>query len=162
MYPLHGCPVLVLRFSRTEPALNEAEGAGSLTLNPQPWRHLDPLSLQRRRLRPEFPPSAKSKSPGRKERDNDGATPKLEWEERAGQPPTAVRIKRGTAAPQRLEVIPARARSAQNVAAPNYFHNTAVTSDLAPTIKSRDHGRGRDGRVNPHRRASKSFVPKIL
>ena len=37
-----------------------------------------------------------------------------------------------------------------------------VTSDLVPAIKVSDHGRGRDGRVNPHRRASKCFVSRIL
>jgi hypothetical protein len=42
------------------------------------------------------------------------------------------------------------------------FHSPIVTSDLAPKIKSRNHSRGRDSRVNPHRRASKSFVSRIL
>src|SRR5579863_10009356 len=37
-----------------------------------------------------------------------------------------------------------------------------VTSDLVPRSNLRDHGRGRDGRLSPHRRAPKSFVLPIL
>jgi len=35
----------------------------------------------------------------------------------------------------------------------NDFHNHRVTSDLALTFQISDHGRGRDARVNPNRRA---------
>jgi hypothetical protein len=45
---------------------------------------------------------------------------------------------------------------------PKSFHNPRVTSDLVPATNLRDHGRGRDGRVNPRRRVSKSFVSRIL
>jgi hypothetical protein len=45
----------------------------------------------------------------------------------------------------------------QNLA-PELFHSPHVTSDLALKIKLRDDGRGRDARVNPQRRASKSFI----
>ena len=44
----------------------------------------------------------------------------------------------------------------------NCFHSSGVTSDLALEIKVRNHGRGRDGWVNPRRRASKSFLSRIL
>src|ERR1700723_2615731 len=44
---------------------------------------------------------------------------------------------------------------------PRNIHSSLVTSDLAPTIKSRDHCRGSDGRMNPHHRARKSFVSWI-
>jgi len=42
------------------------------------------------------------------------------------------------------------------------FPQPHVTSDLVPTSKLRDHGRGRDGRDDPDRRAPKSFVLPIL
>jgi hypothetical protein len=42
------------------------------------------------------------------------------------------------------------------------FHSPLVTSDLVLKTKSRNHSRGRDSRVNPHRRASKSFLSRIL
>ncbi|MGC2790734.1 MAG: hypothetical protein WA899_01835, partial [Candidatus Sulfotelmatobacter sp.] len=42
------------------------------------------------------------------------------------------------------------------------FHKQHVTSNLARSIQISDHGRGRDGRVNPHRRAPKSFASRIL
>jgi hypothetical protein len=42
------------------------------------------------------------------------------------------------------------------------FHTPIVTSDLALKIKSRNHSRGRDSRVNPPRRVSKSFLSRIL
>jgi hypothetical protein len=53
-------------------------------------------------------------------------------------------------------------RPTRNVARPSHFHNHNVTSDLVPLQNLRDHGRGRDGRVNPHRRAPKSLVVRIL
>jgi hypothetical protein len=40
----------------------------------------------------------------------------------------------------------------------NNFHRPTVTSDLAPKLKSRNHGRGRDGWQKPIRRARKSFA----
>ena len=42
--------------------------------------------------------------------------------------------------------------------APSNFHSPTVTSDLASKIKSRNHGRGRDGWQRPIRYALKSFV----
>jgi hypothetical protein len=38
------------------------------------------------------------------------------------------------------------------------FHIPIVTSDLVSLSKLSNHGRGRDGRVSPCRRDSKSFV----
>ncbi len=46
--------------------------------------------------------------------------------------------------------------------APKFFHNHHVTSDLVARSNLRDHGRGRDGRANPQRRAPKSFASQIL
>ena len=46
--------------------------------------------------------------------------------------------------------------------AASIFPQSIVTSNLVPPSKLRNHGRGRDGRVNPHRRAPKSFVSQIL
>jgi len=46
--------------------------------------------------------------------------------------------------------------------APSIFPQSIVTSNLVPPSKSRNHGRGHDGRANPHRHASKSFVSRIL
>ena len=46
--------------------------------------------------------------------------------------------------------------------AASIFPQSIVTSNLVPPSKSRNHGRGHDGRANPHRHASKSFVSRIL
>ncbi|MGA8236043.1 MAG: hypothetical protein WB918_05945, partial [Candidatus Sulfotelmatobacter sp.] len=56
------------------------------------------------------------------------------------------------------KVITKRTETAAGPFTANFFHSDVVTSNLAPKIKSRDHGRGRDGWVNPTHRAPKSFV----
>jgi hypothetical protein len=42
------------------------------------------------------------------------------------------------------------------------FHRPTVTSNLVCRFQIGDHGRGRDGRHKPTRRAPKSFVSRIL